>query len=255
MFEKIKIKRIDLRSGEEYFEDKVAAEIPLTIFLNDLEFTTLLCSPDKLKELAVGYLISESLISSAKDIKDINLNEKTSVIRLQLNRKLKKEELEKKRVITSGCGRGQTFHTYRDFSGCRPLESSLEIEPETILKLMGEFQKKSVVFKETGGVHSAALCEGNRMIAFAEDIGRHNAVDKIIGEAVLMGQDTNDKFLLLSGRISSEILIKAVRLKVPLIVSRSAPTNLAIKLAKELNISLVGFARGQRMNVYIPSVS
>lgn len=250
MFEEIKIKRVDLRSGTEDLTDKVVTETPLTIFINDQEFATLLCSPDKLKELAVGHLISESLISSAKDIKDVSLNPKTWVIRIKLNRKFTPEELEKKRVITSGCGKGQTFYNYRDFTGCEPVKSKIEVAPKIILGLMDEFQKKSVIFKETGGVHSAALCEKNKIIAFAEDIGRHNAVDKIIGEVILKGEDTKDKFLLLSGRISSEILIKAARLKVPLIVSRSAPTNMAVKLAKQLNISLVGFARGNRYNLY-----
>jgi len=250
MFEQIKIKRVDLRSGEESLKDKVVAEVPLTIILNDQEFATLLCSPDKLKELAVGHLIAESLISSAKDIVSIDLNEKTSVIRIQLNKKIDQEELNKKRVITSGCGKGQTFYNYRDFTGCEPIASSIKVEPKTILELMNEFQKRSVIFKETGGVHSAALCKEDKIIAFAEDIGRHNAVDKIIGEVYLKGENTKDKFLLLSGRISSEILIKTARLKVPLIVSRSAPTNMAVKLAKQLNISLVGFARGQRLNIY-----
>jgi len=101
-------------------------------------------------------------------------------------------------------------------------------------------------------VHSAALCQEDKIVAFAEDIGRHNAVDKIVGEVILKGEETKDKFLLLFGRVSSEILIKAARLGVPLIVSRSAPTNMAIKLAKQLNITLAGFARGERLNLYTP---
>ena len=252
MFEKIKITKIYLRQGSEELLDKVVIEIPLTIILNNQELSTLLCSPDKLKELAIGYLVSESFISSKADIKSVDLNEKTTVARIETNQPLSKEELNKKRIITSGCGRGQTFYNYQDFSGCRPVEAKLNIEPEVILNLMAEFQKKSVVFRETGGVHSAALCQGDKIMAFAEDIGRHNAVDKIIGEVFLKGEETKDKFLLLSGRVSSEILIKAARLGVPLIVSRSAPTNMAIKLAKQLNITLAGFARGERLNLYTP---
>ena len=252
MFEKIKITKIYLRQGSEELLDKVVIEIPLTIILNNQELSTLLCSPDKLKELAIGYLVSESFISSKADIKSVDLNEKTTVARIETNQPLSKEELNKKRIITSGCGRGQTFYNYQDFSGCRPVEAKLNIEPEVILNLMAEFQKKSVVFRETGGVHSAALCQGDKIMAFAEDIGRHNAVDKIIGEVFLKGEETKDKFLLLSGRVSSEILIKAARLGVPLIVSRSSPTNMAIKLAKQLNITLMGFARGKRFNQYLP---
>ena len=252
MFEQIKITRIDLREGRQELLDQVVIEIPFTIILNNHELSTLLCSPDKLKELAIGHLVSESFISSKADLKSVDLNEKTNVIRIETNTPIEKDELDKKRIITSGCGRGQTFYNYQDFTGCKPIISSGTdaFSVGTILKLMAEFQKKSVVFRETGGVHSAALGQGDKIVAFAEDIGRHNAVDKIVGEVILKGEETKDKFLLLSGRVSSEILIKAARLGVPLIVSRSAPTNMAVKLAKELNITLMGFARGQKINVY-----
>lgn len=250
MFEKIKIKRIDVQKGQETLEDKVVAEVPLTIIINNEELSTLLCSPAQLKELAVGYLIAEGFICSAKNINNSELNEKTSTIRLTTNSPLDKGAVEKKRIITSGCGRGLTFYNYQDFENCQPVKSSLKVAAKDIVKLMQEFQNKSVVFKETGGVHSAALCHKSKIIAFSEDIGRHNAVDKIIGQVALQGKTTQDMFLLTSGRISSEILIKAARLGVPLIVSRSAPTDTAVRLAKNLNISLVGFARGNRMNIY-----
>lgn len=250
MQENIPIKRIDLRSGTSELRDSIVIEIPLTIILNDQEFTTLLCSPTKLKELAIGHLLAESLIASASDIVSLDLNEKTFVLRIKIKQQIDQEELNKKRIITSGCGKGQTFYNYRDFTGCEPIKTKLEIKPRIILGLMDEFQKKSDLFKATGGAHSAALVQDEKIIAFAEDIGRHNAVDKIIGEAVLKGESTEDKFLLVSGRISSEILIKAARLKVPLIVSRAAPTSLAVKLAKQLNLALIGFARGHRLNIY-----
>ncbi len=250
MFEKIKIKRVDLKAGPEQLEDKVVTEVPLTIIINNEELTTLLCSPAQLKELTVGYLIAEGFISSAKDIMNTELNEKTSTIRITTSSLIEKGTIEKKRIITSGCGRGLTFYNYQDFENCQPIESNLKVSAKKILGLMKDFQSRSDIFKETGGVHSAALCETNKIIAFSEDIGRHNAVDKIIGQVLLQKGSTQDKFLLTSGRISSEILIKVSRLGVPLIVSRSAPTDLAVRLAKKLNISLVGFARGNRMNIY-----
>ncbi|MFH1577310.1 MAG: formate dehydrogenase accessory sulfurtransferase FdhD [Candidatus Margulisiibacteriota bacterium] len=251
MFEKIKIKRIDLRAGEEKLEDKVVAEVPLTILVNNKELATLLCSPVKLKELAVGYLIAEGFISEASEITSAVLNEKTSVIKIETKEPIDKSFLEKKRIITSGCGRGQSFYNYQDFSACQPIESDYRVTAKALLDLMNEFQKRSIIFKETGGVHSAALCKADKIIAFSEDIGRHNAVDKIIGEAALRGEKIEDKFLLTSGRISSEILVKASRLRVPLIISRSAPTNMAVRIAKQLKITLVGFARGNKLNVYM----
>lgn len=250
MFENIKIKRFETQCGLKPLEDKVVTEVPLTIIINDEELATLLCSPAKLKELAVGYLIAEGFIASADDIVSSDLNDKTTTIRIKTKNPINKTDLDKKRIITSGCGRGQTFYNYRDFSNCQPIESNLKVSAKDILGLVAEFQKKSETFKETGGVHSAALCDGQKIIAFSEDIGRHNAVDKIIGEVILRGENPKDKFLLTSGRISSEILIKAARLSVPLIVSRSAPTNMAVSIAKQLNLTLVGFARGTRLNIY-----
>lgn len=250
MFEELEIKRVDLRTGSTRLTDKVAAEVPLTIVVNNEELATLLCSPAGLKELAVGYLLAEGFINSADDLAAIALNEKSVVVKIDTKQPLDRSFIEKKRIITSGCGRGETFFNYQDFSACPPVVSDLKISAQTILGLVAEFQKRSELFKETGGVHSAALCRNGKIAALAEDIGRHNAVDKIIGEVTLRGESVNGKFLLTSGRISSEIMVKAARLKVPLIVAHSAPTSLAVRIAKQLQITLVGFARGFRLNVY-----
>ena len=250
MIELIKIKRVDLKNEAQKLDDKVVAEVPLTIILNNEELSTLLCSPDKLKELTIGYLLAEGFINTLEDIARINLDHQRSVVRLETTNPVDKTDWDKKRIITSGCGRGQTFYNFRDFSHCKPIKSNLRVKAILIADLMKEFQNASKIFKETGGIHSAALCEKNKIVAFSEDIGRHNAVDKIIGEVVLQGESLKDKFLILSGRISSEITLKAVRLGVPLIVSRSAPTDMAVRLAKQLKVTLVGFARGSRMNVY-----
>ena len=115
-------------------------------------------------------------------------------------------------------------------------------------------QDKALLFKSTGGVHSAAIAERDQILFYSEDIGRHNAVDKIVGECILKDISLEDKILLTSGRISSEIVIKGAKLGLPLIVSRSAPTSLAVELARETGITLVGFARGKRLNIYSHSV-
>lgn len=250
MLEKLKIKRIDLRNKSQQTEDVVAIETPLTIILNDQEFTTLLCSPLKLKELAIGYLTAEGFISKFSDLISVVLDERTNIVRVKTTNQVNKNEFDKKRIITSGCGRGQTFYNYRDFSNCSPIITSFNLQAKILLNIVSEFQKKSETFKETGGVHSAALCEEDRIICFCEDIGRHNAVDKIIGEMLLKEESIQNKFLVTSGRISSEIAIKAARLSVPLIASPSAPTSQAVKIAKQLKITLIGFARGYKMNVY-----
>jgi len=115
---------------------------------------------------------------------------------------------------------------------------------------MESLQQQAVLFKATGGVHSAALADTEKILFFCEDIGRHNAIDKIIGEAIKAGTATDDKIIVSSGRLSSEILLKAAKLQIQMLVSRAAPTSLSIELAESLNITLVGFVRGKRINIY-----
>jgi FdhD protein len=130
------------------------------------------------------------------------------------------------------------------------VESNTRISASQIFSLMREFQHRSEVFKNTGGVHSAALSDGERLLIFAEDIGRHNAIDKIFGECLWENTPTEDRAIITSGRISSEILFKAVKRGVPIIISRSAPTDLAVRTAQDLGITLVGFVRARKMNIY-----
>lgn len=120
----------------------------------------------------------------------------------------------------------------------------------SILNLSNKLNENSQLFKETGGVHSCALCSEEEIIMFHEDVGRHNALDKIVGEAFLKEIPFEDKILITSGRISSEMIIKTAKQRIPIIVSRSAPTELSVGIAKELGITLIGFARGRRMNIY-----
>src|SRR3989339_261982 len=250
MFEETEIIRFSLKEGAAGFKDKIVREVPFTIKVNNEEVSTLLASPSDLKELAVGYLFVEGFIESQSDITDIVVNERSFFAGVGTKNKITPEQLQKNRVITSGCGRNISFYNAEDFKNVLPVDSDFKAEAKTILGLTAEFQKKSETFRETGGVHSAALCEGDRIISFAEDIGRHNAVDKIVGGLILKKIDPKNKFLLLSGRISSEMLLKAARIGIPIIVSRSAPTDMAVRLAKRLKITLVGFARGSKMNIY-----
>ena len=249
------IKRVDILriKGEEFKEeeDVVILEYPFTIFVNDEEVITLLCSPNSLKELMVGFLFSEEFLSSLSDIDRIRLDEDKGIGYIYLkNINQFNEKLRGKRTITSGCGKGTLFYNVLDSFKSKRIKEPLSIEVANIKRLISKFNKKSELFLNTGGVHSCALCSANDIILFEEDIGRHNALDKIFGKALLEGIDTKDKIILTSGRISSEILIKSAKRQVPVIVSRSAPTSLSIELAEELGITLIGFARGQKMNIY-----
>ena len=232
-------------------EDVVAKESPLTIILNNREVVTLLCSPANSRYLAVGFLFSEGLLKSKDEIRKILVDDRRGVVRVETegDEELAPDALFK-RFITSGCGRGASFYSAIDAQDQVKVESRLKISTLDILALVHEFQHRSQVYRSTGGVHSAALCDISDILVFNEDIGRHNAVDKIFGACILNNIATDDHILITSGRISSEILLKIARRNVPVIVSKSAPTNLGVKLANDLGVTLVGFVRGKRMNVY-----
>ncbi len=232
-------------------QDVVVAETPLTIFVNDQELVTLLCSPTHLQNLAVGFLYSENILSSKEEIEALILNKNKGVVWVRLNKELTIDDnFRKSRTVTSGCARGLTFFkALSDWKG-EYLNSELTISADIVFGIAEKLKTSSLLFQRTGGVHTAILCQQANFLMAREDIGRHNAVDKIIGECVLKGIGGSDKIIMTSGRISSEILLKTARWKIPIVISRGAPTLLAVKLADELGVTLIGFARGRRMNIY-----
>ncbi len=235
----------------EKIKDQIIREVPLTILVNDKELVTLQCSPDKLEYLAVGFLLSEGFIKRGTKIKHISLNKRGWHVKIDLEGDFPIiGNYPFKRVIGSGCAEAITFYRDIDAQDCTPLKSQVKYSYEGIFSLMRKLQKESLTFKHTGGVHSCALCSQKGIEVFAEDIGRHNAVDKIFGECFIRGISTQDKAILTSGRVSSEILIKVAKRKVAIIASHSAPTDLAVGLAEKFNLTLIGFVRGHRMNIY-----
>ncbi|MBZ2174743.1 formate dehydrogenase accessory sulfurtransferase FdhD [Schnuerera sp. xch1] len=247
---KMKIKRVKREIVIEE-DDIVVIEYPFTIFVNDKEIITLLCSPNSLKELTVGFLYSEAFISSLSDIEKIIIDEQKGIGYVYINNISEfNEKLRGKRTITSGCGKGTLFYNVLDSFKSKKIEHLLAVRIDNIKKLMSQFNKKSELFLNTGGVHGCAMCTVHDIIMFEEDIGRHNALDKILGRVLLDEINTKDKIILTSGRISSEILIKMAKRQVPVIVSRSAPTSLAVEMAEKLRITLIGFVRGEKMNIY-----
>ena len=248
--EKLNILRLTEESREQT-EDIVVREYPITIILNDEELVTMLCSPKNFDFLAVGFLFSEGLLESKDEIKNILVDEKRGIVRVDTNDvKVIDNEFLFKRLITSGCGRGASFYRAADAENRVKIESDTTISTSQVLSLMKEFQQKSEVFRTTGGVHSAALCDTESILIFQEDIGRHNAIDKIFGECVLKDIPVEGKVVVTSGRVSSEILLKVSRREIPIIISKSAPTDLGVRLADQMGMTLLGFARGKRVNAY-----
>jgi FdhD protein len=231
--------------------DVVVRESPVTIFLNDVDLVSLLCSPKDLEYLAVGFLFGEGFIKSKREIKSVFADKKDGVVWVEtVDRKKLLENILTKRFITTGCGRGFSFVDSAEYSKRLKANRGFKIPASSIASLMKEFQSRSLIYRKTGGVHSAGLANAGGIVIFNEDIGRHNAIDKVLGERLLKGTKDDNLVMITSGRVSSDILIKAARGKIPIIISKSAPTDLAVRLARELGITLVGFARGSRMNVY-----
>lgn len=235
--------------GKSHSSDTVAREFPLTLILNGQELVTLLCSPKDLNYLAIGFLASEGFLKNKDDIKKIIVDDRRGVVRVETTKDLAQEPLFK-RLITSGCGRGASFYSAADAEGWLKVESQMTISAPNVIALVQELQGHSQVFRTTGGVHSAALCDTTNILVFSEDIGRHNAIDKIFGECLIRDIPTDNRILITSGRISSEILLKIAKRNLPILISRSAPTDLGLRLANDLAVTLVGFVRGKRMNVY-----
>lgn len=246
----VNLERITAGSREQV-KDAVSAEKPLTIILNGRELVTLLSTPVGLDYLAVGYLFSEGLLHARQNLKKVTVDDKRGVARVETeNEPEPSADYLSQRLITSGCGGGPSF--YRAADVIEPIEFNPEvyISATDIFNTMREFQKRSDVFRDTGGVHSAAVRYPDGKLIFNEDIGRHNAVDKVFGECFLKELPLAGCVLLSSGRISSEIIIKTARREIPLLASRSAPTDASVGLAERLGITLIGFVRGERMNIY-----
>lgn len=196
-----------IREGERRLtDDEVVVEAPLTIYLNGRELVTLLCTPDKLESLALGFLRSEGLLNSLDDVAALRLRDDRGAVEVELkNKGGLLEKLYGRRTITSGCGKGTIFYSALDALRSSPVRGdSVTLTAGEVHALMRELQERATLFKATGGVHAAALAGGGKILIFCEDIGRHNAVDKIIGECLRQGMAMEDKVLVCSGRLSSE---------------------------------------------------
>ncbi len=245
MKEKLWITRIS-SDKQETLQDYVPQEISLALYHNGDRLVTLMCSPDNLRELALGFLYSSCLIDSTEEVKELLIDDK----HLSIFIKTEGSGNTGEKIYTSGCGKGIMLSDLPDGILGNRIEAGLKVSRFQIFQMQSEFQRKSALFKETGGVHAAALADGREIKIFMEDIGRHNAIDKVIGKALLDDLNLKHSIMLTSGRISSEIVLKIARCGTPILVSRSAPTDQAVEMARQVNLTLIGFARGKRMNIY-----
>ena len=203
--------------------------------------------------MGVGVLATERVILKYEDIKKISVNEEVGFVHIQTDKLVSfYEKLQSKRYITSCCGMSRQGFVFANdaLTAKRMAEKNVELTPEECLFLMKEMDNSSEMFRHTGGVHNAALCDRNGIILSRMDIGRHNALDKIYGYCLKHNISVRDKVIVFSGRISSEILLKVAKIGCEVVLSKSAPTELALELAEDLGITTVGFIRGDSFNLY-----
>jgi FdhD protein len=232
-------------------EDLVVKEAPLTIVLDNQELVTMLCSPIDLKHLAIGFLFSEGFLKSKEEIKKVVVDDRKGIAWVETKEgKGVDAGVLSKRLITSGCGRGASFYSLADAQVGMKIESRFQMLASDVTALVGEFQHGSELHRTTHGVHSAALCDAEKIVMFADDIGRHNAIDKVIGRCILTDLPAENHGLIFSGRISSEMLLKAARGGIPVVISVASPTNVAVRMANDIGMTVVGMVRGKRLNIY-----
>ena len=233
-------------------EDYVAEEKPLHILVNRKHYATIMCTPKDLKEMVVGHLLSEGIVKALEEIREITMKEE-GICHVNLKPEVKIESRLKLashiyRIIPSACG---GTYTPQFLKRLKPVQSAVRVRAETIQDCVNNLNRMAETFRKTGGVHAAAIYKADgTLMAFAEDVGRHNAVDKVIGKCALNSVAFKECFLALSGRLTADMVLKAVRVGIPIIASIAAALDSGIEIAKRANLTLIGFVRGKRMNVY-----
>ncbi len=227
--------------------DKIITEYPLSIYINNDYFMTMMTTPTNLEFLVIGYLYNEGVIASVEEIKTLKINLHDHKAFIEIDNPTLLNNREKVTILSSACGGGKPIDL-KNVDKYK-IENNDVYNLNYILSKVAGFNKESTLFKETGGVHSVKLVYEDEEVLI-EDIGRHNAVDKIVGYILKNRLGKIKKFIITSGRVSSDILLKCAKSNIPLVVSRSAPTSLSVNLGRELGVTILGFARGKKVNIY-----
>jgi FdhD protein len=223
----------------------VPMEELITLYVNAKPLVNLMCTPTHLEELALGFMFNEGLIEGPDEVAVMGLCGSGRCVDIWLDHDIETPQM---RIITSGCSGGTTFENVADKH--HQVESGLTIMPQRVAQLMQAFAKTTALYRRAGGVHGAALAEGDQILCAAEDVGRHNALDKVTGMCLREGHAMRNCVLLTSGRISSEMVNKVARMQVPIVVSRTSPTSLSVQLAQAWSITLIGYTRRRSFRVY-----
>ena len=229
-------------------QTSIIAEEPVTLSINNEVWLTFMCTPSDLEALAIGFIYNENIIETMEDVASVRVCPGGDNIDIWLNRAVSKP---KKRIRTSGCSGGETSIDESRFAlGLTSPQNGDMLPPPVIMTMMNQLLKSQDLYQKLGGVHTSALCDGNGIILTAEDIGRHNTLDKLAGKILLERIKPAKRIILTTGRISSEMIQKAGRMGASMVISRTSPTSLSIRMAERLSITLIGYARHERFTIY-----
>lgn len=229
---------------------KMPVERPITVFMNDVEVATMQATPDDLEELAAGFLVSEGLLTDRAALGSVVADHKRGLVYVETSEEVPDELTFRRRYITSGCGKGVTFSSVGHARDLEPVAPGFTVFADELHAWMRVMNDQATKYRDTGGMQACALAAGGTVRIVREDVGRHNAVDKVLGRAWLDGLDTHGAVLLSTGRVSYEMAVKAAKAGVPVVASKSAVTDLAADIADSLGITVAGYVRGGSMVVY-----
>jgi len=225
----------------------VVTEVPLTIYLNKQEIVTAMTLGDMPELLAVGYLLNQKMLKSKDIISEINYDKELQVVVVRTNRKTNYEKKMEKKIRTSGCAVGTVYGEIMDDFSSINLDKNSKIKTSWIYTLSKKINTRPSLYLKAGALHGCVLCKKDLPLLYVEDVGRHNAVDKIAGWMFLNNETANDKIFYTTGRLTSEMIIKTVQMGIPILISRSGFTASGVKLAKEAGLTLIGRAKGKRI--------
>jgi FdhD protein len=232
-----------LNERGEALPTPIAGEHPLTLYIDKREIVTLMTLGQAPEALAIGYLRNQRLVRSLDEIAEVQVDWETNAVAITTRTPLENlSDRMSKRTVTTGCGQGTVFGDLMEEVDAIRLREDVKLTEETLYGLLDTVRRHETIYKSAGAVHGCALADGENILHFVEDVGRHNAVDAIAGLMWLEGIDGSDKIFYTTGRLTSEMVIKAAQMQIPFLVSRSGLTEMGYRIASQVGLTMIGRA-------------
>lgn len=242
----IEYDRFEFQKWEHHSAETIV-ETPVSLTVNGKEWISFMCTPIHLEALAIGFLFNEGIIKGMGEVADVHVCEHGDNVDVWLNHSAEQPSHWRR---TSGCTGGVTAVDLLAKPNVSLAENRFKVTPEAIMDMVEKLFESQELYRDTGGVHTSALSDGEKVVIAADDIGRHNTLDKIAGLCLMNNIFPENRILITTGRISSEMLQKAAKIEAPILISRTSPSSLSIEMAERYGITLIGYARKHRFNVY-----